>query len=390
MGAFPEPALCADDVRGAAPETPPVAWPGRDLRRLDRVSAAGPRRTGGAARTLALRLTVGLTLGAALPQAALAPAASAHDRAPGMAEAAGLGGVASALAAKTWNGVSLPVESPATTALIADDLAELASPSGTSGLDLAGALNDPALEVRAPTETLRFDRVAIPRWLVETILRAASETGVDPVYLMALADKESSFLPEAKAATSSAEGLFQFLNQTWLELVRDFGPRHGLAAESTAIEARGGQLSIADAEVRERVLALRRDPYTAAVMAGEMMKRDRARVEQRLGRELKRSECYLAHFFGAASAGRFMALADGKPKQSAAAAFRSAAQANRSLFFARNGKKLRGLTVAEVYARLDDMIDRRLDRFRTVSGAARPIEAGGPVARIESALALLR
>ena len=75
----------------------------------------------------------------------------------------------------------------------------------------------------------------VPRWLAETVVRAAQVTSVDPAYLMALADKESSFLPDSKARTSSAEGLFQFVESTWLEVLRRFGTKHGYAAEAEAI-----------------------------------------------------------------------------------------------------------------------------------------------------------
>ncbi len=63
--------------------------------------------------------------------------------------------------------------------------------------------------------------------------------------MMALADKESSFIPHNKAATSSAEGLFQFIAGTWLEAVRSFGAKHGYDAEAAAIDMVGGQLMVA-------------------------------------------------------------------------------------------------------------------------------------------------
>jgi hypothetical protein len=219
-------------------------------------------------------------------------------------------------------------------------------------------------------ELLVFDGTRVPRWLVETILNAADATGVDPVYLMALADKESSFIPGNKARTSSADGLFQFISSTWLEVVRNFGPKYGLAAEAAAISTENGQLTIADDGMRDHVLGLRRDAYLSALMAAEMMKRDRARIEQHLGRRITRSEFYLAHFFGVQSASRFMALLDGKPKQSAPRVFPAAARANRALFFTKQGRKTRQLTVAEVYDKLDEMIDQRLDRYEDVKTIA--------------------
>src|SRR3954462_3135820 len=79
-----------------------------------------------------------------------------------------------------------------------------------------------------PAEILVFEQMRVPRWLAETVVRAAQVTGVDPAYLMALADKEASLLPDNKARPSSAVGLFQFVEGTWLEVLRRYGPKHGL------------------------------------------------------------------------------------------------------------------------------------------------------------------
>src|SRR3982750_3312487 len=120
-------------------------------------------------------------------------------------------------------------------------------------------------------EPLTFEQMRVPRWLAETVVHAAQVTGVDPAYLMALADKESSFLPDSKARTSSAEGLFQFVEGTWLEVLRRYGPKHGYAAEAEAIQMVQGKPAVADPKQREAILALRRDPYLSALMAGEMI-----------------------------------------------------------------------------------------------------------------------
>ncbi|QFU18017.1 transglycosylase SLT domain-containing protein [Microvirga thermotolerans] len=212
-----------------------------------------------------------------------------------------------------------------------------------------------------------FDTMRVPRWIVDTILRASEKTGVDPVYMMALADKESSFLPENRAATSSAQGLFQFIASTWLEVVRSFGAKHGFAAEAAAIQVIDGELTVPEGPMRDHILGLRRNPYVSALMAAEMLKRDKAKIEGRLGRKITRSEFYLAHFFGVDSASKFIALVDDKPKQSAPRVFPSAAKANRSLFFGKSGRKTRQLSVAEVYGRIDEMIDKRLSRYEDVS-----------------------
>ena len=216
-------------------------------------------------------------------------------------------------------------------------------------------------------EFLRFGSRELPRRLVETIVRAAIATDVDPIYLMALADKESSFRPDVKAQTSSAEGLFQFIDRTWLNTVKAFGPKHGLNAEAALIDIVDDRPSIFDEGERTRILNLRRDPYVAAVMAAEMLRRDAGQIGFKIGRELNATEMYLAHFLGLDGAGRFIAMKAAKNARSATAAFPAAARANASIFFERGKRgRRKGLSVSEVYAKIDRMIDARLELFRPV------------------------
>lgn len=230
-----------------------------------------------------------------------------------------------------------------------------------------------------PDEVLQFGAMRVRRSIVETILRASAVADVDPVYMMALADKESSFATGVKASTSSAVGLFQFISSTWLTVVREHGAKHGLQAEAEAIEVVRGQLVVSDDVTREHILGLRSDPYISALMAAEMLKKDRAKIEQRIGRDLTRSEFYIAHFLGVDGAGRFMEILGDKPKQAAPKVFAAAARANRTLFFAKVGRKTRGLTVAEVYSKIDSMIDKRLGRYERVASLvdAAQLDASG-------------
>ncbi len=355
MGLFPEPALCADDVRRLVPnetldDAEMVAWlqPGT-------VRRTGRARGKTSIKNILAKIAIGLLLGSGLPQNALAPAATAHDRIDERAFVANDLTSATVDKPSDWEGVPLLDQEPATASLIENDLASLPQGRDGTGRDI-----------------LRFGDMTVPRDIVETILKASTETGVDPVYMMALADKESSFSTTVKAATSSAEGLFQFLSATWLELIRTYGARYGLETEANAITGRGSAITIQDDATRSRVLRLRQDPYVAALMAGELIKRDRARIEQRIGRELKTSELYLAHFLGTSSAGKFLALNSDNPDKVAKQAFRAAARANRSLFTEKAGKHRRSLTVAEVRERLGDMIDRRLDQYEGVTALVSP------------------
>ena len=340
MGVHPEPAPCADAAGRPMPDGSPNTATSILAQRRE-PNAAGASRTV-VARPASVRrrlATLALGLALVLPQALPTPAGAST--------------------ARTGSDPGL-------------DLRWTLAPreGGTGSVEPGSAPRFPVEGTGAAlpeTETLRFGERAVPRGLVETIGRAAAETGADPAYMMALADKESSFDTDVKASASSAQGLFQFVTGTWLEMIRDYGARHGLAEEAAAVSGRGGAVTVPDAAMRRRVLDLRNDPYVAGLMAGEAIRRDRERIEARLGRALKTTELYLAHFLGTASAGRFLALSAKKPEAPAREEFGRAARANQAIFTLKDGPRRRPLTVAEVRDRLDGMIDRRLERYAGVA-----------------------
>ena len=227
-------------------------------------------------------------------------------------------------------------------------------------------------DTRDPYEVLVFGPMKVSRWLAETVVRAAETTGVDPAYLMALADKESSLLPESKAATSSAEGLFQFLEGTWLDVLRRYGAKHGYAEAAEAIRVVQGRSVVADESQRAALLALRRDPYLAALMAGEMVNAHREILAGKAERDPSFSELYMAHFLGIHGASRFLELLEDKPTQIASRAFPQAAKANRAIFAKASGaktgkgKKEAPVTLAEVKNRFEGMIAHRVARYESV------------------------
>ncbi|MBL8547940.1 MAG: transglycosylase SLT domain-containing protein [Hyphomonadaceae bacterium] len=159
------------------------------------------------------------------------------------------------------------------------------------------------------------------------IRRAADATGVNFSLLVETARRESALNPNARAGTSSATGLFQFIEGTWLDMVRRHGADHGLSAEAAAL--RNG----ANAETRRDILALRSDPEISARMAAELARENATTMEARLGRPPTAGELYAAHVMGPGGALRLIEAAQqGAP--SAAALFPREAAANRGLFYA--------------------------------------------------------
>ena len=161
------------------------------------------------------------------------------------------------------------------------------------------------------------------------IARAAAATGVDFQYLMAQAKLESSLDPTARAATSSAAGLYQFTQGTWLQTLDRHAERHGLDWVDAAIQ--GGR--VADPSMRAQIMSLRYDADMSAMMAAELAADNRAELTSLLGREPDAAELYLAHFLGSAGASQFLSALNSNPSQSAAAILPKAAAANRSIFY---------------------------------------------------------
>lgn len=177
----------------------------------------------------------------------------------------------------------------------------------------------------------------------------ADRTGTDFNYLMRTAERESALDPNAKARTSSATGLFQFIEQTWLGVVKATGAKHGLAAEADAISDKGGRLVVPDPAMRERILQMRNDPKVSAVMAGELTQKNFSNLSSALGRPPTSGELYAAHFLGASGAASLSAKAQSNPTAKAAELFPDEASANRRIFHDRDG---RARSVSEVYANL--------------------------------------
>src|SRR5581483_455616 len=140
------------------------------------------------------------------------------------------------------------------------------------------------------------------------IRQASRLTGTSFQYLLTTAQVESGFNPRAAARTSSARGLFQFVEQTWLTTLKQHGAELGYGQYANAIiRLPSGRYAAVDPIARRQIMALRSDPKANA-----------AKLSAKLGRAPTERELYLAHFLGAAGAGRLITLAQAKPGADAA------------------------------------------------------------------------
>jgi hypothetical protein len=204
------------------------------------------------------------------------------------------------------------------------------------------------------------------------IQSAAAKTGIDFDYLLGQAQVESGMRSDAHARTSSASGLYQFIDQSWLSVVKQHGAENGLAWAANAISSDArGHLSVSDPATKQAILQMRNDPQVASLMAAEHAADNKQALEASLGRETTGTDLYMAHFLGLGGARSFLKTMAANPGVSGAAMFPAAANANRGIFYNSNGQPR---TLAAIY-----------DRFSSKLGAGAAASGSGMSAVMQAA-----
>lgn len=189
----------------------------------------------------------------------------------------------------------------------------------------------------------------IPQRVEAALKQAARITGADFDYLVQTAARESGFRTRVKAPTSSATGLFQFIESTWLGMVKEHGAEFGLGKQAQAIsKTSNGRYVVADTEQRKAILELRKNPEIASVMAGVFTRENANYLTTVLKRQPTAGELYIAHFLGAGNGSRLVKAAELKPAMKADDLFPQAAKANPSLFY----RKGQAVSVKGLYQNL--------------------------------------
>lgn len=233
--------------------------------------------------------------------------------------------------------------------------------------------------------------------IVQNIADASQASGVDFRYLLGQAGVESGFNPTIGAQTSSAKGLYQFTDQTWLATLDRHGDKYGYGWASKAIDQRSdGRYVVSDPALRDKIFGLRLDPQAASYMAAEFASDNRDFMASRIGREPEPVDLYLAHFLGASGGTRFVQAWMANPEQAAAPLFPEAASANRTIFYRSDGSmrslgQIRSLFSAKLDVAssnaMNDMTAPTGDQSYAANGSAplppllpvqRPLPLNGP------------
>ena len=218
--------------------------------------------------------------------------------------------------------------------------------------------------------------------VLSAIQSASRKVGVDFDYMVKKAGVESNFQTDIKAKTSSATGLYQFLDQTWLGMIKRHGERHGLGRFAAEISQDDkGRFQVEDPRMKDKILSMRNDPKTSALMAAEFAS-DNANYLKSGGIEsVGGTELYLAHFLGAGGARKFLSHMQDNPQQNAASLFPAAAKANKNVFYDPQG---RARSLKDVHAFFEKRMDQQGDWEIAESKFEKPMPMAGSVFESQS------
>jgi hypothetical protein len=210
----------------------------------------------------------------------------------------------------------------------------------------------------------KYQGVASPQ-VISAVQKASSKTGVDFTFLMEKASTESSFNPTAKSKSSSATGLYQFIEDTWLSMVKKHGDRFGLGDYADKIEVKNGRCCVDDAAARKEILSLRNNPEISALMAGAYSAENKAYLQKNTEGDVGSTEMYMAHFMGAGGATKFLNCRDYDGEAIGAKLFPAQARANKNVFYDKATGKARSLD--EIY----NLFDKKFSDGPSTNDAAK-------------------
>ncbi|MNX76919.1 Transglycosylase SLT domain protein [compost metagenome] len=180
----------------------------------------------------------------------------------------------------------------------------------------------------------------------DMIVAVSKMVGVDPGLMATMAALESNFQGSVKASTSSASGLYQFIDSTWKAMLAKYGAKYGLDPNTPAT-----------------------DPRANALIGAEYIRENAEKLEKGLGRKPTDTDIYLAHFLGPAGALKFLSS---NGSANAATIMPKAANANKSIFFADG----RPRTISQVYAEIDRRVKVKRDMYAGDARAAMGMAPG--------------
>lgn len=206
--------------------------------------------------------------------------------------------------------------------------------------------------------------------ITRALYRAHLKTGVDFRLLVLKAIIESDYGRFNVAANSSARGVFQYIEPTWLVLMHRYGKKAGYGHYADAItyskKTKMASLSGTARYLRGEILALRHNPEAAAIIkAFQILEETDVIRGYKRGKSVTATDHYIAHMLGLYVMKDFYGLIERRSviapaKLSTNVHMREAAITNKGFFF--KGKT--PLSAMQSYKRFEAKVEQQ---FRKIS-----------------------
>ena len=212
-------------------------------------------------------------------------------------------------------------------------------------------------------------KAATMQAFTESARSAARIANVSFADVMAKAAQESNFDVNSRTSSSSAAGPFQFVEHTWLDMLKRHGAAYGLTKEAAQIKMHNGVASVADPTVRKQLLDLRKDIHLSAGMAARYLDEASKDLARALHRKPSETESRMAYFLGPGGAAKLIRAAQNNPDGPSDAVLPQAAAANRSLFYGSAG----ALSNRQAMTKITHFVTRHLKDFAALGTEEHPV-----------------
>ena len=227
----------------------------------------------------------------------------------------------------------------------------------------------PAVPQSASQSTVQTARAPTMEAFTENARSAARISNVSFADVMAKAAQESNFNVNSRTSTSSAAGPFQFVEHTWLDMLKRHGAAYGLGKEAAQIKTHNGVASVSDPALRKQLLDLRKDVGLSSGMAARYLDESSKDLARSLHRKPTDTENRMAYFLGPGGAAKLIRAAQANPDGPSDAVLPQAAAANRSLFYGAAG----ALSNKQAMTKITHFVSRHLKDFAVLGKEEHPV-----------------
>lgn len=206
--------------------------------------------------------------------------------------------------------------------------------------------------------------------IIDIIYNVSQETETDFTLLAVKALMESDLGRKTVANHSSARGIYQYIEPTWLTLMKRYGKRIGQEEKANQIKfnVNKGILEVEsdNKNAKQEILDLRDDVKIATLIKAYQIKDETPALQNMKGARITATDHYIVHMLGLGMARTFYAMRNtNSPIQMASVrtqAFDEAVTLNKSFFY----KGDVPLTATQAYDRFQERISAQYKKLHTI------------------------